>query len=89
MAPGTNFIEGNFSRDWGGGFGVGGGRENGLGSDSQVSAYNMPDLSTLTCPSWVALHVMAHSFIKLHKAVIHVIILFRIKTNHSQTLPKN
>ena len=33
-------MEGNFSRDWGGEFGVGGGRENGLGSDSQVSAYN-------------------------------------------------
>ena len=40
MAPGTNFIEGNFSRDWGGEFGVGGGRENDLGSDSKASAYN-------------------------------------------------
>ena len=26
-------------------------------------------------PSWVALHGMAHSFIELHKVVIHVIIL--------------
>ena len=30
-------------------------------------------LSTLTGPSWVALHDVAHSFIELHKAVIHVI----------------
>ena len=29
----------------------------------------------LAHPSWVALHDMAHSFIQLHKAVIHVIIL--------------
>ena len=33
------------------------------------------ELSTLTCPSWVNLHSMAHSFIELHRAVIHVIIL--------------
>ena len=30
-------------------------------------------LSTMTCPSWVALHGMAHSFIELEKAVVHVI----------------
>ena len=30
-------------------------------------------LSTLTRPSWVALHGMAHSFIVLDKAVVHVI----------------
>ena len=30
---------------------------------------------TLYYPSWVALHDMAHSFIELHKVVIHVIIL--------------
>ena len=29
----------------------------------------------MTHPSWVALHGMALSFIELHKAVIHVIIL--------------
>ena len=29
--------------------------------------------STITCPSWVALHGMAHSFIELDKAVVHVI----------------
>ena len=31
------------------------------------------ELSTITHPSWVALHGMAHSFIKLDKAVFHVI----------------
>ena len=33
----------------------------------------LPDLSTMTCPSWVALHGMTHSFIELDKAVVHVI----------------
>ena len=28
---------------------------------------------SMTCPSWVALHGMAHSFIELDKAVVHVI----------------
>ena len=32
-------------------------------------------LSTMTHPSWVALHRVAHSFIELHRTVIHVIIL--------------
>ena len=31
--------------------------------------------STMTRLSWVALHGLAHSFIELHKAVIHVVIL--------------
>ena len=31
------------------------------------------ELSTMTRPSWVALHGMAHSFIELDKAVVHVI----------------
>ena len=31
------------------------------------------ELSTMTCPSWAALLGMAHSFIELDKAVIHVI----------------
>ena len=35
----------------------------------------LSEFSTMTCPSWVALHNIAHSFIELHKAVIHVIIL--------------
>ena len=33
----------------------------------------LSELSTMTCPSWVALHGMAHSFIELDKAVVHVI----------------
>ena len=33
------------------------------------------ELSTMTSPSWVALHGMAHSFIELGKAVVHVISL--------------
>ena len=35
----------------------------------------LSELSTMTRPSWVALHDMAHSFIELDKAVIHVISL--------------
>ena len=31
------------------------------------------ELSTMICPSWVALHGIAHSFIELDKAVVHVI----------------
>ena len=33
----------------------------------------LSELSTKSCPSWVALHGMAHSFIELDKAVVHVI----------------
>ena len=33
----------------------------------------LSELSTMTCPSCVALHSMAHSFIELDKAVVHVI----------------
>ena len=33
----------------------------------------LSELSTVTCLSWVALHGMAHSFIALDKAVVHVI----------------
>ena len=33
----------------------------------------LSDLSTMTRPSWVALHSMAHSFIELDKAVVHVV----------------
>ena len=36
----------------------------------------LSELSTMTSPSWVALHSMAHSFIELDKAVIHVIRFF-------------
>ena len=35
----------------------------------------LSELSTMTGPSWVALHGMAHSFIELDKVVIHVISL--------------
>ena len=37
----------------------------------------LSELSTITCPSWVALHGMAHSFIELDKAVVHMIRLAR------------
>ena len=33
----------------------------------------LSELSTRTGPSWVALHGIAHSFIELDKAVVHVI----------------
>ena len=35
----------------------------------------LSELSTMTCLSWVALHGMAHSFIELYKAMVHVISL--------------
>ena len=35
--------------------------------------YILSELSTMTCPSWVALHGIAHSFIELEEAVVHVI----------------
>ena len=38
----------------------------------------LSELSTTTCPSWVALHGMAHSFIELDKAVVHVINLISL-----------
>ena len=31
------------------------------------------ELSTMTRPTWVTLHSMAHSFIELYKAVVYVI----------------
>ena len=31
----------------------------------------LSELSTMTCLSWVALHSMAHSFIELHKPLLH------------------
>ena len=33
----------------------------------------LSELSTMTHPSWVALHGMAHSFVELDKTVVHVI----------------
>ena len=35
----------------------------------------LSELSTMTHPSWVALHGMAHSFIELDKTVVHIISL--------------
>ena len=35
----------------------------------------LSELSTMTRPSWVAPHDIAHSFIELDKVVVHVIIL--------------
>ena len=35
--------------------------------------YVLSELYTMTRPSWVALHGMAHSFTELDKAVVHVI----------------
>ena len=35
----------------------------------------LSELSSMTCPSWVALHGMAHSFTELKKAVVHMISL--------------
>ena len=35
--------------------------------------HDLSELSTMTRLSWVALHGMAHSFIELDKAVVHVI----------------
>ena len=32
----------------------------------------LSELSTMTCPSWVALHGMAHCFIEVDEAVVHV-----------------
>ena len=38
----------------------------------------LSDLSTMTHPSWVALHSMAHRFFELDKAVVHVIRLVSV-----------
>ena len=37
------------------------------------SDHILSELSTMTRPSWMALHGMAHSFIEVDKAVVHVI----------------
>ena len=43
-------------------------------SQTRLSCFTLLH-STMTYPSWVALHGMAHSFIELDKAVVHVISL--------------
>ena len=35
--------------------------------------HTLSEFSTMSHPSWVALHGMAHSFTELDKAVVHVI----------------
>ena len=47
---------------------------NGLPFPSPVD-HGLSELSTMTHPSWVALHGMSHSFIEFNKAVVHVITL--------------
>ena len=47
---------------------------NGLPVPSPVH-HVLSELSTMIHPSWVALHSMAHSFIELDKAVVHMISL--------------
>ena len=44
------------------------------GFTSSPVGHVLSELSTMTHPSWVALHGMVHSFTELHKAVIHMII---------------
>ena len=50
------------------------GKNTGLSCPSPVD-HILSKHSTMTHPSWVALHGMAHSFIELDKAVVHVISL--------------
>ena len=40
-----------------------------------ISSDLLSELSIVTQLPWVTLHVMVHSFIELHKTVIHAIIL--------------
>ena len=46
-------------------------RQSGLPFLSPVD-HILSELSTMICPSWVALHSMAHSFTGLDKSVVHV-----------------
>ena len=45
---------------------------------SLLTDHILSELSTVTHPSWVTLHSMAHSFIELDKAVVHVISLISL-----------
>ena len=45
----------------------------------------MSELSTMTCPSWVTRHGIAHSFTELDKVVVHVIRLVSFLTK--KTIP--
>ena len=48
----------------------------------------LSELSTMTCPSWVALQGMAHRCIELDKAVIHVIRLVNRDSEFKLCFPK-
>ena len=62
---------------------------NGLPFPSPVD-HILSELSTMTHPSWVALHDMANSFIELDKAVVHVISLISfLRLWFSSYLPSN
>ena len=50
------------------------GKNTGLSFPSPVDQV-LSEVSSMTCPSWVALHGMAHSFNELDKAVVYVISL--------------
>ena len=47
----------------------------------------LSELSTMTCPSWMTLHGIAHSFIELDKAVVHVIRLVSFLCHSIHLLP--
>ena len=40
-------------------------------SQAQLSDFHFHFTSLMTCPSWVALHGMAHTFIELHEFLHH------------------
>ena len=46
--------------------------------------YVSSELSTMTCPSLVALHGMAHSFIKVHKPLCHKGVIHVLQSTGSQ-----
>ena len=55
---------------------------------SSPVVYILSELSATTCPSWVALQGMAHSFVELDKAVVHVISLISFLCNSVQSPAK-
>ena len=56
--------------------------QRGLSFPSPVD-HILSEISTMTHPSWMALHDMAHSFIELDQAVIQVISLFCFRASKS------
>ena len=48
-----------------------GGKSTGVVCHSLMVDHVLSECSTVTHPSWVALHSMAHSFIELHKPLHH------------------